>query len=63
MLGRTGTLPYIGEMFIDFVHLESATGVKIEDAIRHSLAQRGLDITQVRGQSYDGASAMSTSKV
>ena len=55
--------PHVKEVFLDFVHIERATGINIAAAIRNSLAKHGLDIRKVRGQAYDGASCMSSAKV
>ena len=43
------------------VHLERTTGKAIADAIVKSLHDMGFDIENLRGQGYDGASAMSSS--
>ena len=46
---------------MDFVHLERTIGKAIADAIVKSLHDMGFDIENLRGQGYDGASAMSSS--
>ena len=46
---------------MDYVHLERTTGKAIADAIVKSLHDMGFDIENLRGQGYDGASAMSSS--
>ena len=51
----------ISEVFVDYVHLERTTGKAIADAIVKSLHDMGFDIENLRGQGYDGASAMSSS--
>lgn len=48
----------IKEVFLDYVYLERTTGESISNAILKSLL--GLDIAKCRGQSYDGASCMSS---
>ena len=50
--------PTIKEVFLDFLHLERATGEKIAAGILKILEKRGLDTSNMRGQSYDGAPAM-----
>ena len=45
------------------MHLERTTGEAIAHAIIESLARHKIDITKVRGQSYDGAQCMSSAKV
>lgn len=52
--------PEIKEAFLDFLHLKRATGMSISDAILTLLDKHGLDVQDIRGQSYDGASAMSS---
>ena len=52
----------IKEIFFDFVSLERTTGVAIANAIVSSLRSNGIDINKIRGQGYDGASAMSSEK-
>ena len=51
----------ISKVFVDYVHLERTTGKAIADAIVKSLHDMGFDIENLRGQGYDGASAMSSS--
>ena len=51
----------ISEVFVDYVHLERTTGKVIADAIVKSLHDMGFDIGNLRGQGYDGASAMFSS--
>ena len=51
----------ISEVFVGYVHLERSTGKAIADAIVKSLHDMGFDIENLRGQGYDGASAMSYS--
>ena len=53
----------IKEFFFDFSYLERTIGESIANAIKKSLAINGVDITRARGQSYDGASCMSSDKV
>lgn len=54
--------PLIKEVFVDFCFLKNATGLAIANAIKHSLASHNVDISKVRGQAYDGASAMSSDR-
>ncbi|CAN7982371.1 unnamed protein product, partial [Ixodes pacificus] len=54
---------HIKESMIDFVHMERTTGASLASAIIRSLAACNVDITKARGQSYDGAAAMSSSRV
>ena len=54
--------PHIKEVFLDFLHLERTTGQKIAESIQSLLEKHGLDIQDMRGQSYDGASAMASEK-
>ena len=55
--------PHIREAFLDFLHIERTTGEKIAFAMKNSLAKHGVNISQARGQSYDGASNMSSARV
>lgn len=59
----TAKLPEIKEVFIDFIHLKRATGKLVGQAIMTLLRRNGLDVKDIRGQAYDGASAMSSDKV
>ena len=54
----SNTKPHIREAFIDFAHLERATGVGVSNAILKLLTKHDLDVQHIRGQSFDGASAM-----
>ena len=58
-----GAIPSIHEIFFDFVHLVRTTGEAISTAILKSLHEHGVDVTKMRGQAYDGAAAMSSSRV
>ena len=53
----------IKEVFLDFIHLKRATGEKVGQAIMSVLSRNGLYVKNIRGQAYDGASAMSSSNV
>jgi len=53
----------VKEVFFDFVYLETTDGESISKGITDSLLKHGIDITKARGQAYDGASAMSSSRV
>ena len=55
--------PEVKEVFFDFVYLDKTDGESISRAIIECLSKRGIDITKARGQAYDGASAMSSSRV
>lgn len=55
--------PTIKDVFVDFVHLTRTTGKKIGEAILTLLVKHGLQVMNIRGQSYDGAAAMASSKV
>ena len=54
---------YIKEVFFDFVYLERKNGVSIAEAIKQCLEEHGIDISLARGQTYDGASAMSSKRI
>lgn len=49
----------INEHFIQFVPITDCSGKGIADTILQKLVEWEIDITQCRGQGYDGASAMS----
>lgn len=53
----------IKEVFIDFVSMERTRGVDIAAAILATLEKRSINVSMARGQSYDGASCMSSEKV
>ncbi|XP_072174513.1 52 kDa repressor of the inhibitor of the protein kinase-like [Diadema setosum] len=53
----------IREEFVDFVGLVRTTGEHIASAIKKTIENVGLDIQHVRGQGYDGCSAMSSEAV
>ena len=59
----TANQPQIKEIFLDFIHLKRATGVRVGQAILKVLSRNGLDVKNIRGQAYDGASAMSSGNV
>ena len=54
----TGAEPHIREAFIDFLYLDRATGFDVATAILKLLGEHGLDVQHIRGQAFDGASAM-----
>ena len=63
---ETGTIiakPSIKEVFFDFCFLTKTTGISIATAIKECLISHRLDISHMRGQAYDGASAMSSNNV
>ena len=49
----------IREEFFTFMKVEHITGEVLADAIKTALESRGLQLADVRGQGYDGASNMS----
>lgn len=53
----------IKEMFFDFVHLRRISEEKIADTIIESCSKHNIDITKYRGQTYDGAAAMSSGRI
>lgn len=59
----TDDYPLIMEVLIDFIYLRRAIGEKVGKAIMSVLSSNGLDVKYIRGQAYDGASAMSSSNV
>lgn len=54
----TDRKPQVREVFLDFLHLQKATVERIAEAILSLLDKHGLDVQDVRGHSYDRASAM-----
>ncbi|XP_071944675.1 52 kDa repressor of the inhibitor of the protein kinase-like [Antedon mediterranea] len=50
----------IAEHFVNFVNLNRTTGKAIADAIMKSLSDNGFNYQNLRGQAYNGASAMSS---
>ncbi|KAH9360794.1 hypothetical protein HPB48_002844 [Haemaphysalis longicornis] len=52
----------IGEARFDVAELQRTTGASIAEAVVDSLSMHQLDVTSVRGQSYDGASSMSSAR-
>ena len=55
--------PEAKEVSFDFVYLDKTDCESISSAIIQCLYKRGIDTTKARGQAYDGASAMSSSRV
>ena len=53
----------IREEFIQFSTLTRVTGEAIATRVCSDLADLGLDIENIRGQGYDGASSMSSSRI
>ena len=53
----------IREEFIQFSTLTRVTGEAIAARVCSDLTDLGLDIKNIRGQGYDGASNMSSSRV
>lgn len=58
----TDRKPHVREVFLDFLHLQRVTGKRIAESILSLLDKHGLDVQDMRGQSYDGASAMASDK-
>lgn len=54
--------PHVKEAFLDFIHLERATAQGVADAILGLMTKHGLDVQDLRGQSFDGASALAGEK-
>ena len=52
----------IREEFLTFLPMERITGKSIADALIGFLDQHGIPLTDMRGQGYDGASNMSSSR-
>ena len=44
-------------MFVDLYHLLRGTGEAVTNGILTLLDRNGLDVSKIRGQSYDGTSA------
>ena len=53
----------INEVLLDFRHLERTTGEALGRVIVDVLRSNNLDLSYLRGQAYDGASAMSSPRV
>ena len=53
----------IREEFLTFVKLERTTGAYVADQVMKFLNSVGLPLEHLRGQSYDGASSMSSERV
>ena len=53
----------IREVFLTFVKLERTTGAFVADQVMQFLNSVGLPLEHIRGQSYDGASNMSSERV
>lgn len=49
----------INEKFLGFTELLSTTGLSIKDVILKQMDAFGLNLTNLRGQRYDGGSNMS----
>ncbi|XP_019442248.1 PREDICTED: zinc finger MYM-type protein 1-like [Lupinus angustifolius] len=49
---------YIQERFFDIVHVKDTTSITLKKAICGVLSQHNLDVSNIRGQGYDGASNM-----
>ena len=54
----TNAKPCIKELFLDFLHLQRDTREAVANGILTLLGRYGLNVSNIRGQSYDGASAM-----
>lgn len=55
--------PEAKEVSFDFVYLDKTDCESISRAIIQCLYKRGIDTTKARGRAYDGAFAMSSSRV
>ena len=53
----------IREEFLQFSCLSRITGEALASVVMHDLKELGLDLNNVRGQGYDGAANMSSSRV
>lgn len=53
----------VREEFLDFITVERITGEALATAILTRLSTWGIDVSNCRGQGYDGASNMSSSRV
>jgi hypothetical protein len=49
---------FIQEHFFDLVHVEDTSTLILKNKISNVLSHHGLDIQNIRGQGYDGASNM-----
>jgi hypothetical protein len=49
---------FIQERFFDLVHVKDTSALTLENKISNVLSHHGLDIQNIRGQGYDGASNM-----
>ena len=54
----TDSSPHVKEVFLDFIHLQRATAQSVADAILGLMSKHDLDVQDLRGQSFDGASAL-----
>lgn len=54
----TNAKPCIKELFLDFLHLQRGTREAVANGILTLPGRYGLNVSNIRGQSYDGASAM-----
>ena len=54
----TNAKPCIKDLCLDFLHLQRGTGEAVANGILTLLGRNGLDVSNIRGQSYDRASAM-----
>lgn len=61
-IDTTTNRPHVKELFLGFLHIERSTGQDIATAILRLLREAGLQLENIRGQAYDGASAMAGSK-
>ena len=52
--------PKIKEVFLDFVDLDKTTGESIANTILSSLAENNIDMMFARGETYGGATAISS---
>ena len=55
--------PEIREVFLDFIHLKRATGQNIADAILGLINKNALNVDNIKGQAFDGTSAMASENI
>jgi hypothetical protein len=49
---------FIRELFLDIVHVKDTTASTLKEKISFVLSHHNLDVQNIRGQGYDGASNM-----
>ena len=53
-------MPHIKECLLSFIYLERATATAISQKILETLTSLSIDVSNIRGQVYDGAAVMSS---